>query len=328
MEIERQQEDHLFDGERQTLQAAKGILVARKVQGQSVTNDDYESLLGSYEKLLRMTSKLAKISDIQGRTLKEQEQNIQQANEHLIRMEQVRKQLAHDISHELGTPMTTMLGHLKMWMDGISEPDPQSIRMLYHKLMVSNRLISDLFQLSTMEAGRLSFQMQDCLAEEWLTQLPYKFIASAKAKGIRFETNFELPANKLVFVRMDMMRMDQVVENLIQNALRFTPEGGLIRVSASLEEPAQGTPNQWMSVEVEDSGEGIAAEDLPYVFERLYRGKRRKDDSRSGSGLGLSICREIIRNHGGTIGAQSTVGIGTTIRFSLPVELTEELAST
>jgi signal transduction histidine kinase len=335
----------VFSNEWNILSSAKVDLAS--VQDAETLNAKYHHLVHNYEKLLRLTIKLSRISDIQGRTLKEQELKIQRANESLRHMENLRRRLVHDISHELGTPMTTVQGYVKALLDGVVEPDEHYLGIIYHRLLLMSRLVSDLFQLSTLQADQIPFHMKEIVLEDLLSDVPAKYDIDASAKGIslelmpsaRFSEACQELEESLVIVRADPIRIDQVFSNLIANAIKYTPDHGRITVQAQVisdselaalaeqgtsVKPAvynEGLNSHHLFVRVIDTGDGIEVSEQAYLFDRFYRSAETRKQEVSGAGLGLAISKEIIMKHGGIIGVSSRLGQGSTFYFSLPAEV-------
>ncbi|HEY52149.1 MAG TPA: HAMP domain-containing protein [Caldilineae bacterium] len=230
--------------------------------------------------------------------------------EELERAEQRRRNLTADVAHELRTPLHILQGNLEGILDGVYEPTTAHIQAMLEETHLLTRLIDDLQTLSQAEAGQLSLQMERVDIGELLMDVNTSFGGLAEAEGIRLQ--LDLPDEPL-FVIADAERLDQVLSNLVANALRHTPAGGHITLAA---EPFPTV----VRISVSDTGEGIPVEDLPYVFDRFWRGDRARTRAVSaGSGLGLAIARQLVRAHGGQITVASTMGQGTTFVVELPV---------
>jgi signal transduction histidine kinase len=217
-----------------------------------------------------------------------------------------RRNLLAEVTHELRTPLTVIQGNLEGLLDGIYPPDQEHIRAILEETQVLTRLIEDLRTLSLAESGVLKLQLEVTDLEDLVDEVVTSFQAQAKAAGLSLQVNFQpdLPP-----VEVDPTRLREVLVNLFANALRYTPPGGQVEIRAW----AVGDPRQ-LSLSVKDSGPGIDPQDLPHIFDRFY-----KTDDSQGSGLGLAIARSLIAAHGGEIDAQSVLGQGTTIHFSLPL---------
>ncbi len=253
--------------------------------------------------------------------LKEMNLSLQQANEEISRMEASRKKLLSNISHELGTPLDVIQGYLKAMLDGVIASDYRKyITLMYDKTVYLDRIIEDLFELSRLEAGQLPFYYQSVDIIPHIRRLYEKYELDVKQSGLRFE--LELPeeltkdgaeADLLPVATIDPVRIEQVFTNFIVNAKKFTPLNGTITVRAEI------LTTGFVLIKVVDTGRGIAAEDLPYLFERFYKGSGPRQPQTGGVGLGLSIAKEIIRSHGGTIGVESALGKGSAFWFTLPI---------
>ncbi|MZP29845.1 hypothetical protein GTO91_09010 [Heliobacterium undosum] len=294
----------------------------------------FEDLAVEYEKLLKVSAKIFKISDIQGRLLKERESEINEANATLHRLEHSRRQLVSDISHELGTPMTAIQGYLRAMLDGIVAPDQANLTMIYEKVLLVNQLVEDLFDLSKLEFGQPSFDFKPVRPLLLANDLIRKYGADIRQRGFRFESTLALPSPETdeFVLSVDTMRIEQVMNNLISNALKYTPPGGTIRLCFRCEHldgkalpgenapPSVAPPAAVFTVSVVDNGPGIDEAALPHVFDRFYRAERSR--RAEGAGLGLAIARQIVIGHGGEIGVESQPGKGSTFYFTLPAKAT------
>ncbi|MDF2716733.1 MAG: histidine kinase [Paenibacillus sp.] len=325
-------EQDVFTEELRILRAAKTDVES----GKQPDPRQFEQLVQHYEKLLKTTMKLSRISDIQGRTLKEQEQDLRTASADLQNLEQLRRQLISDISHELRTPITSVQGYIKAFLDNVIQPDPVYLTMIYQKLLTINQLISDLFQLSTLKANQLPLHFKRTSILQWLMSIPRKYELEANRQGVALildssvsvEESLDIePESAILFI--DTVRMEQVVTNLLDNALKFTPRGGTVRIYGRLsarppdsvtpfESAKADTPPYWFTLTVEDTGKGIDPNDLPFIFERFFRARNADSQAVSGAGLGLAISREIVSQHNGRIGADSEAGSGSRFHFSVP----------
>lgn len=227
----------------------------------------------------------------------------------LARLEELRRNLVTDVAHELRTPLSNIRGYLEAVQDGVLEPDTQVIGSIYEEAMHLNRLVDDLQELSLAEAGKLRIQRQPVALADVVHRAIEAFWARAQAGRIELRT--DLPED-LPLVDIDPQRIGQVLRNLLDNALTHTPLGGKIAIAAHAD-------GRWVTVSVQDTGSGIAPEDLPYVFERFYRADKSRSRATGGTGLGLSIAKQLVEAHGGRIKVESVVGQGTRFTFTLPV---------
>jgi two-component system sensor histidine kinase BaeS len=224
----------------------------------------------------------------------------------LAREEVLRRNLMADIAHELRTPLSVIRSDLEALLDGVYQPTPEVLASLHDDTLLLSRLVDDLRALAQSEAGQLRLERKPTDLADLLAGVVAAFDLQAEGQGRSLV--LDLPPD-LAPVDVDPQRVRQVVANLVSNALRHTPEGGRVVVSAAQrQDKAQ--------VSVADSGSGISAEDLPRVFDRFWQGDRNRAGS---SGLGLAIARELVRAHGGRLWVESSPGQGATFLFTLPL---------
>ncbi|MBU0511199.1 MAG: HAMP domain-containing protein [Chloroflexi bacterium] len=234
--------------------------------------------------------------------------------EELERSDQQRRNLTADVAHELRTPLHIIQGNLEGILDGVYEPTPEQIDTLLDETHLLTRLVEDLQTLSLAEAGQLTLKLEPVDVAELLTDAGTSFSGQMESAGIDLQIEIEGDAG-LMTVTADAERLDQIISNLVANALRHTPPGGRITLGAA------PSPNG-VRILVGDSGEGISPEDLPFIFDRFWRGDRARARSRSeggGSGLGLAITRQLVQSHGGRISVASEPGQGTRFTIDLPL---------
>jgi two-component system OmpR family sensor kinase/two-component system sensor histidine kinase BaeS len=239
----------------------------------------------------------------------------------LERADQQRRNLTADVAHELRTPLHIIQGNLEGVLDGVYEPTQAHIGATVDETRALARLVEDLQTLSLAEAGQLALDREPVNVAELLSDVSTSFSGQAEAAGIKLcavidgvEIDGVAPESDLpaMAIHGDVGRLDQVVGNLVANALRHTPSGGSIKLVA---EPTQGG----VRIIVQDTGEGIPTSDLPHIFDRFWRGDRSRTRARGvGSGLGLAIARQLVQAHGGRIGVESEPGQGTTFTVELP----------
>jgi signal transduction histidine kinase len=345
--------ENVFAAEKEILERARKELSSAASGGSDDWAGKYGRLTDDYEKLLKTTMKISKISDILGRMLKEKEQEIQTANANLRHIEELRLQLIQDITHELRTPMATVQGYMEALLDGVVSPDERYLRMVYNRMLVMNRLITDLFQLDKLKANQVQFQFTDVLLYELIGDIRNKYVSDAVRRGMTLQVSPDFGPDsgsgiaeaavdssdfQSAFVHADPIRIDQVLSNFIHNAFKYTPDGGEIELCCELllgtevlerygeyfpkelPESAFNEASAHAVVRVTDDGIGIREEDRPFLFDRFYRGAPSITGNEAGSGLGLAISKEIIRRHGGEIGAFGKPGEGSTFFFTLPLK--------
>ena len=237
--------------------------------------------------------------------------------ESLAQADAQRQNMMADIAHELRTPLTVIQGNLEALMDGVYDLTPENIAAVHRHTVVLSRLVADLRDLALAEAGQLRLERKPISLAQVIAQVSEGLEAQAREKGVtlKIEASDALPP-----VEADEQRIAQVLFNLMSNALRHTSSGGTITTSAELRaEPlARLQGNGRVLASVRDTGMGIPPEDLPHVFERFYRADRSRARATGGSGLGLTIAKQIVEAHGGQIWAQSWLGAGSTFAFSFP----------
>ncbi|WP_328623842.1 HAMP domain-containing histidine kinase [Streptomyces sp. NBC_00353] len=222
-------------------------------------------------------------------------------------MESQRKAMVSDIAHELRTPLTNIRGWLEVTRDGLLDPDPGLIASLHDEALLLQHIIDDLQDLAAVDAGTLRLHREPVGVDELVAQVVTAHSTRAEASGIRLLTRTD-PG---LWLDADPVRMRQALGNLVANALRHTPTDGTVTVIA---QPA----GDLAVLTVEDTGDGIAPEDLPQVFERFWRAEKSRSRRTGGSGLGLSIVRQFVEAHGGTVTADSEPGTGAVFTVRLP----------
>ncbi|MBI5824151.1 MAG: HAMP domain-containing histidine kinase [Chloroflexi bacterium] len=227
----------------------------------------------------------------------------------LERSDQQRRNLTSDIAHELRTPLHIIQGNLEGVIDGVYEATPEHINNTLDETKLLARLVNDLQTLSLAEAGQLPLHPTRFLLADLMHDLAASFSSQAASDGVDLQTHVSDPAQEIT---ADYDRLNQVLSNLISNALRHTSSGGKI----SLETESIVGGERGVRIKVNDTGTGIASDDLPFIFDRFWRGDKSRS-GRANSGLGLAIAKQLIQAHGGTIEAQSEVGKGTVFVIEL-----------
>ncbi len=231
--------------------------------------------------------------------------------EELARTDQQRRNLTADVAHELRTPLHIIQGNLEGIIDGVYEPSAGRLEATLQETHSLARLVDDLATLSKAESGELPLHLEPVDVSDLLADAATSFSPQAEAAGITIRVD---PPSEPRVMQADPGRMDQVMGNLVSNAIRHTSEGGTVTLAA---EPMEGS----VRIKVTDTGEGIPAEDLPYIFDRFWRGDpARTRDTASSSGLGLAITNQLIRSQGGEITVASEVGAGTTFTIEMPIQ--------
>lgn len=234
----------------------------------------------------------------------------------LRHLDLLRRDFIANVSHELRTPLTSIRAFLEALMDGVpGDPETRDryFRTIYDETLRLERLIRDLLELSLLQAGKIRWNVKPLRLEEVVETVLKKMGPEIDSKAIRAVVRAEpgLPE-----VPADRDRVEQVLINLLSNAIRFSPEGSDIEVGLSLIRADGGGE---VLVEVKDRGPGIPAEDLSRIWERFYRVEKSRSRGGGGTGLGLSIVKEIVEAHGGRVNVRSEVGKGSTFTFTLPV---------
>ena len=226
----------------------------------------------------------------------------------LERSAQLRRNMTADVAHELRTPLSIVRGKLEGVLDGVYPATADHLQPILEATDLLTVLVEDLRTLAQAEAGNLALERRPVNIGDLLHDAVVNFEPQASDQDVTLV--LDLPP-ELPEVLVDWHRVNQVLGNLLTNALRHTPAGGEITLSAE----ADGTEAR---VTVTDTGTGIPAEDLPFVFDRFWRGDRSRSRASGGSGLGLAILRHLVELHGGTIGAASRPGEGSQFWFTLP----------
>lgn len=232
-----------------------------------------------------------------------------QTLERLERLFDAQQRLLADVSHELRTPLTAVRGNIDL-MRRMGETDPDSLAIIQEEVDRMARLVGDLLLLARADAGGLPLNMQPIELDDLFFEVYQRVRVLSKSITVTV-TDVDQ-----VCIMGDPDRLKQLFINLIDNAIKYTPEGGEVRISLS-------KTDLWAHVTITDNGIGIPAKDLPFIFDRFYRVDKARSRSQGGSGLGLSIAKWIVEAHGGEIYVTSEIGSGTTFAIALPV-LAEE----
>jgi signal transduction histidine kinase len=236
---------------------------------------------------------------------------LEEADRKQRELEQMRRDLIAWVGHDLRTPLTTIRILLEALSDGIIE-DPETIQRYLktgqREASALSALIDDLFQMAQLDAGGLPLDCEDGSLSDLISDTLESFSESASRAGVILDGSVDKSIDP---VYMDTRRIGRVLNNLISNAIRHTPQDGRVEVRARREGGA-------VHVLVRDTGEGIPASDLPRIFDRFYRGEKSRSRSTGGAGLGLAISQGILQAHGGDIRVESEPGRGATFTLCLP----------
>lgn len=224
--------------------------------------------------------------------------------EQLERADEQRRQLLADVGHEIRTPLTVIQGEIEAMLDGVHQPDPEHLRLLLDEVGVMERLLEDLRTLSVAEAGELSLHKEPIDLDDLIVDVIQAHRTRMDEAGVVVSLDIDRSLDDVV---LDPVRIRGVVSNLVANAIHAMPDGGALRVSA-------GRKPEGIEICVFDTGVGIPSEELDLVFERF-----RKGSTSHGSGLGLTISRNLVEAHGGSIEISSVEHHGTTVVVTLPV---------
>ena len=220
-----------------------------------------------------------------------------------------RKQWIVDISHELRTPLSVLRGEIEAMIDGVREVNENRLVSLHHEVMQLNQLIGDLHELSLSDLGALNYQMQQHNIQSILEQVIRTLQLLAKQKSIRME--FDATSGSTAVLLCDINRMQQLFTNIIMNSISYTNAPGTLKIKLTANDDN-------ICIAFDDSEPGVSEIELPRLFERLYRADSSRNRKTGGSGLGLSICHNIVQAHGGTIKAESASLGGLSIKVTFP----------
>jgi signal transduction histidine kinase len=226
----------------------------------------------------------------------------------LAQASQLRRQMTADIAHELRTPLSLILGYTESLSDGKLPATQDTFDIMHDEAQHLSRLIGDLRTLSLADAGELTLNRHPVDLRALLERVTTAHTPEAQSQGVSVQV--EAPP-ALPDVEADPGRLAQVLENLMSNALRHTPEGGQITLSA-------GAEGNTVTLRVQDNGTGIASEDLPFVFDRFYRAEKSRQRHEGESGLGLAIAKSLVEAQGGSLSVESVLGEGTGFTIAFP----------
>ena len=219
--------------------------------------------------------------------------------------EEQRRRLLADVSHELRTPLSVVQGNLEALVDGVHPADEAHLSAILDETRVLSRLVEDLRTLSLAESGALALHREAVDVGALVRETVGSFASQAEPAGVLLEGHV---STGLPQVDADPVRASEILSNLIANALRYTPRGGRVTVTAQSDGAA-------VAIDVRDTGAGIAPDRIGRIFDRFYKSPESR-----GAGLGLAIAKQLVEAHRGEISATSVLGEGTDIRFTLPAE--------
>ncbi len=278
-----------------------GILLARTLAGplQALTRATQSITQGHLEQQVKVTSndEIGQLAIAFNRMSQE-----------VARVNQLRRQMTADIAHDLRTPLTVISGYIESMRDGVLKPTPQRMDLIYSEIERLQTLVGDLRVLSLADAGELPLNPQPILPVTLIDHAAALWRHEAEQQNVSIEVMADDHSRPF---QVDEARLMQVLGNLISNALRYTPSGGKIVISAR-------SGQDGVEICVQDTGEGIPAEELPYIFNRFHRVDKSRHTERGESGLGLAIVKALVESHGGCASAESSPGQGTIIRLRFP----------
>jgi len=234
--------------------------------------------------------------------------------ESLDQNQESRRKLMGDLAHEMSTPLSVIQSNLEGMLDGVVDKSPETISSLHQESLLLSRLVKDLRTLAQAEAGRLNLSLVPNDLGELISSVVTATKAEADVKHISLSLKIE---PKLPLAMIDPDRVSQVVTNLLSNALRYSSEGDSISVSIGKDNES-GKRDGQLLVSVADTGQGISEEDLPHIFDRYYRGAQKNEKRVGGSGIGLTVVKELVEAHKGKVWVTSAENKGSRFLFTLP----------
>ncbi|MEI8201102.1 MAG: ATP-binding protein [Eubacteriales bacterium] len=226
--------------------------------------------------------------------------------ETLAKQESLRKRLTADVAHELRTPTANLQSHIEAMIDGVWELDVARLESCHEETIRISKLVSDLENLARFEADNLILKKEDFDLARLISKIETSFESDITRRNIHVTQ--DISARRLT---ADEDKIEQILVNLISNALKYTPDGGSIEIRTA------ETPDS-VVISIKDSGIGISSEDLPYIFERFYRADKSRSRATGGSGIGLAIVKFLAEAHGGTVTVESRPGEGSEFTVAIP----------
>lgn len=231
----------------------------------------------------------------------------------LSKQEKLRKQFTSDLAHELRTPLSTLRSQMEAFIDGVWEPSEDRLKQGHDELMRLVRLVDDLEKLLAAENPQIQLHLTEVDVSSVFQTLEQLFQPLFQRKGVTLKID---ASNSSLTMIADSDRFLQIMINLLNNALKYTNKGGIVTLAAE-------KTNDYLTFFIKDNGVGISHEDLPFVFERFYRGEKSRSRDTGGVGIGLAIVKALVDAHKGKIEIESEKNIGTTVKFSLQIEKNE-----
>jgi signal transduction histidine kinase len=233
-------------------------------------------------------------------------------NDNLARSFNLRKQMTADIAHELRTPLSLIIGHAEAVHDGVLPPSKENFEIIREEADRLEKLVNDLRILSLADAGELSVEFQPVEINKLLSDIKSHYMVQFNQKRITLDLE---PAPVFLQANLDPIRFSQVLTNILDNSLRYTPEGGRVFITVK-------HSSGQIEINIQDNGDGVSPEEAMHLFDRFYRAdeSRTRNEDAGGSGLGLAIAKSIIEMHKGKIWAESEKGKGLKVIIQLPIE--------
>lgn len=228
----------------------------------------------------------------------------------LANTESSRRKFVADISHELRTPLATLRAQLEAIEDGIHQYNPETHHTLHGQVMRLHKLVDDLYQLSLTDLGALQYQKIHCDPEEQVMTAVESFLPAFDQAGIELKLDNRLKGNEQLYA--DPQRIQQLLGNLLQNSIQYTDSPGTTAIRCS-------SHNKWLKLEIEDSTPGVTDQQLPHLFDRLYRTESSRNRDHGGAGLGLNLCHNIVTAHQGEVDLQHSPLGGIKVTIKLPL---------
>ena len=229
------------------------------------------------------------------------------------KLDSSRREFVANVSHELRTPLTNVKGYTETLLDAGDELDGETrrnfLQVIYNESDRMTHIVKDLLTLSQLDYGKMDMEMSPVPVKLIVQNIASAMLIEARGQGLTLETRLEEP---LPLILADRNRMEQVIANIVSNAIKYNRPGGLVTLCAFSREDK-------VVIKVQDTGIGIPQEDIPRLFERFYRVDKARSRERGGTGLGLAIAKEIVEQHQGTIGVESQLDAGSTVTITLPV---------